>query len=401
MPSLRRRTTLVVGALLAGAALLACQVLAGLEAPTFVEATEAGPGPDAKVEVDAGPPECLPRPPEPRQSAPAPDVTGATTFAVEYFQVPSTVQPDPARLCPSYAVDLDGVDTCGKVDLPDGGAATAVNACRSRVELCDVAGGGDSVLDQLAKDFVGQEPALENDSNAQLRSGRFGFLIELSSYNWSADDGNVSVALLSSVGVTLPDGGLPLGDGGTAIPPKLDGTDTFVPESSSLSDGQTVFKAAKAYVTGDVLVARFGRGKFGIGGATSSLEATEILLSARIIHDDLGKPIRLDRGRIGVRVPFDTLTTYVAGRLSNGANVCGTKTEDVILRERVKDPICNALDLSSLPGVGDPTSPCKATSFSTAFYAVASSRTKDPVSGPTPPPPPSCPPEIAWPPACD
>ncbi len=380
---------------------MACQMLAGLEAQTFVEATETGLRPEAGTDVDAGPPECQARLPEPRSSSPAPDVTGATTFAIEFFAVPSKVAPDNARLCPSYAIDLDGVDTCAPLALADGGASSTANACRSRVEQCDTTGGGDSVLDQLAKDYFGQEPAPDNDSNVQLQSGRFGFLIELASYNWRPDDGNVSVALLASVGLVLPDGGLPAGDGGSASPPKFDGTDTFVPASASLSDGQPLFKATKAYVTGDVLVARFGRGKFSLGGATSYLEANEIVISAKIVHDANGKPIRLDRGRLGLRVPLDTLASYVARRLSDGANVCGSGPLDAVLRDRVSEALCNALDLSSASGAGAPTDTCTAMSFSTAFYGVASSRTERGVIVPEPERPQRCPDGIPWPPSCD
>lgn len=397
MSSFPRRAALAAGVLLTGAAPAACQALAGLEPPSFVEQPEAGPSPDASV-VD----ECRARVPEPRSSPAVTDVPGDLTFAVEFFQLPSRVEPEATRLCPSPAIDLDGVDTCATARLPDGGTAGVRNACRSRVEQCDVNGGGDSVLDQVAKDFLGQLPTPQSDVNVGLRDGRVGLLLELSNYNFLPDDNAVSFAVLSSVGTALEDGGLPLGDGGIVGPaPKWDGSDIFVPERQSLFDSRPAFRAQRAYVTGGVLVARFARGKFTFGGSASELEATEIVITARLVPDGKGRPTRLDRGRVALRVPSDTLASYVAGRLADGASVCKNGPVDKKLRETLTTIVCDSLDLSGVPGTGTPDDLCGAMSFAAGFYATSVLRTEATVEVPVVPPPAPCPAEIPWPPKCD
>jgi hypothetical protein len=234
-----------------------------------------------------------------------------------------------------------------------------------------------------------------------LRDGKLGLLVEVSDYNGKDDDGTVTVAFMSAVGVTRADGGLPYGDGGGGGLPLRDGGDTWAPEARAfITDDRPAYVIKDAFVVGGVLVAPFRQQTpFNIGGSATDIVADEVVITARIVRDEAGVPYRLDQGRVAGRVPASTIWTYAAGRLSGGKSVCDDSSEAAVFRAFVTRDICEAFDLASGAGAVRPNEPCDAISFSAGFYAVRAARTSRPVKGPTPNPPPDCP-SKNWPPVC-
>lgn len=400
--SRRRRLVLAASSALAAGALAACQLVAGLELPAFVKGDAEAP--DAAAEAGpAADPACEPDLPRARPSQPAPDLAQAFTFAAQFIQVPTLIEPDTSRLCPSAAIDLDGFKTCEEVDAGDGRTVRQGNSCLARSEVCDTAGGGDSQLQQVAVVNLGTQPNKGGDPNELLQQGKFGVLVELTSYNGKDDDAQVSVAFIQAVGVTLPDGGRPATDGSGGSKPLFDGTDEWWPDRKSFTtEDRAAYVVQDAYVVGGVLVARFTtRTPFSFGGSGVNLMADEIVLTARLVRDASGLPVRLDQGRLALRVPAESIWTYAAGRLSDGLSVCATDAKSLALRKAVIHDVCSGLDLASGAGAVTPDKACDAISFAAGFYAYRATRVRTGLVTPDAGAFEGCPPDAGWPPNCD
>lgn len=398
--SLRRPLGLALVLASVAGALVACQIVAGLEMQTLVDpaVTEAGPAEAGVLDP------CSPEVPPPRQAAGGRDVE-PVTFAIQFFDISTTVKGDTERLCDSAAIDLDGLDTCGPTGLPDGGTAPIGNSCTPLDDVCDSEGGGDSALQAIATATIGSKPSEEDDPNVQIRAGQLGVLLELTNYNGAPNDQQVSVSLIQSVGVALPDGGLPEPDGGGATPTFDETKDLWVPRAESFFDTTPRYAVTDAYVVSGLLVARFSSPNEPItfGGSATNLFADEVVLTAKIVPDADGRPARLDLGRLALRVPSRSVFDYAAGRLVGGESVCDDTTTGAQLRALVGRLVCSGLDL---PGGKSPprtTKLCDAISYAAGFYATRARRSERTVKSNedagamrT-----SCPPNIKWPPRCE
>lgn len=384
-PPIRRRTALAAGGLLAGAALVACQVIAGLELPSFVEG-EGGPLPDVTTPDGAVPLpiECDPRlPPRPPRTS---STASEYYFAVEFFDFGAPYEGDAgvtrnvARLCRGVAgdggaildpaIDLDGVTTCA--ELPDGGRVA--NPCTSRAPVCDpLANGGDNNGLEIGTFAFGSSTNEASDPNFVILRGEASLLLRVTNYNGEDDDSEVAAALIQGVGLARG-GKLVAPDSG--VRPAFDGTDEWVATSASFNElEKPALETQGAYVAGGVLVASFKKAKVSFGGSGTDLEADELIVTARVVRDG-ANPVRLDRGRLAARIPVGTLWNYVRGRSIGGLTVCDSAS----FRDTAVSSVCQALDLSASPG-----SSCDAISFAAGFYAgrakLAPFKLKSPEAG--------------------
>lgn len=357
----------------------ACQLVAGLELPVFLDepvtAPDGSDGPDARVDP------CAPTAPERGTTAQAAD--GPTrVFAIEGVDYPERGSADPARLCEFSSLNLDGLDTCND----------AGSACRARALVCDAPGGRDGQLAALLAQRV--RPAFLGDANAALRAGSGGVVIEVLAWNGSDDDASIRVGFVSTVGTATADGGVP-GDAGGVLP-RFDGDDTWVPDIPSLNADRTLaIVTSDAYVTGGVLVARFpGPVPVQVGGPLTRLGVSDVVLTARVVRDASGAPWRLDLGRIAGRIEAAEVWKWVAGALASGSlSVCNEAPKALEFRDGVVKDVCATFDLAKAADV-----PCDAVSFGVGFYAVRAQRgvvgAERAVSAA-----PSCP-DAGWPPTC-
>ncbi len=399
--AVRHRSVLALAALLGGGALVACQVIAGLELPAFVEADAAAP--EAGAEAGAVLGAC-----DPLVPANARRATGGTNevhFAAEFFDFGArseedggVIDGDPTRLCVGKrpdgteidnALDLDGVQTCAQ--LPDGGVQA--NSCRARAEVCDPVGGGDNKGLSLATISFGATTNASSDPNVLIRQGRATLLLRLSAYNGRDDDDEVRVGIIQGLGLAA-DGGIASPDSG--ITPKFDGTDEWVADEKSVPPEQPPrVMAQTAYVVDGLLVARFRGATVSFGGSGTDLTADELVLTGQLVKDGRGQVLRLDKGRLAARLPATTLWKYATGRSLSGNTVCN----DPELRKKALDLVCNSLDLPSGDQVFAPDEPCDAVSYAAGFYATRANLARDPKPGPDASPPFSC---TGWPPtSCD
>ena len=364
-------------AALTGALALAtvgCGLLAGLKLPDLVD-VDAAPS----VPGDAAVAETLLPPCEPKLPAPPGDQGGAegprVTFAIEYV-ASGTVREDAgllpgggeaSRLCVDPSIDLDGLNTCDS----EGGIVTG-GSCKGLGPLkCDRKGGGDNAAATLIALYQ-NGPALDpqDDPNPALRAGRGGILLDLSAYNGKDDDSAVGVALLFAAGVRDIDGGL-------GAVPRWDGTDVWVAEQRAFIDTEALrYVAREAYVAGGLLVARFENTPFNLGGSGSRLNAREFVVSARVIRKESGEAVRLDKGRIGVRIAIETILDYAGGRLLSGKSLCDPTGN----RANLLTTACGLADLSTNLTSPDANAPCDAISYALGFYGVAAMRAPRPAA---------------------
>ncbi len=363
-------------AALTGALALAtvgCGLLAGLKLPELVDVDAALP-----VTNDAATDGGLLPPCEPKIPPPPLDQGGAeqprVTFAIEY--VASGTVPEDAgtlagggeagRLCVDPAIDLDGLNTCEN----EGGVVTG-GSCKSGIRQCDRKGGADNAAATLIALYQ-KGPALDpqDDPNPALREGRGGILLDVSAYNGKDDDNTVGVALLFAAGVRDVDGGL-------GAVPRWDGTDVWVAEQRSFTDSEVLrYVAREAYVTGGLLVARFENTPFNFGGSGSRLNAREFVVTTRIVRTESGEPVRLDKGRIGVRIAIETILDYAGGRLSAGRSLCDPSGNRAVLVATA----CGIADLSTNLTAPDANAPCDAISYAVGFYGIAAARESKPAA---------------------
>ena len=406
-PRLRASAGLAAGGLVAGVALVACQVIAGLELPRFVDldgATGDATTPEAGASL---PLECDPRvPPNPRRgTGTGPDLH----FAIEFldfgfdYDAGTGIVRETGRLCVGRldsgaeldpAVDLDGVQTCAP--LADGGAQGG--SCRApREEACDPAGGGDNMGLGIASLAFGDQPNAASDPNRVARDGRANLMLRVSNYNGQEDDAEVSVGLVQVLGLAA---GGKLAPADAGLHPAFDGTDEWVADERSIpSEQQPVVRTDLAYVASGVLVARFKNASVSFGGSGSDLQADEVVVTGRVVRDAAGQVKRLDRGRIAARLPKETLWRYATGRSLSGDTVCSS----AVTRKFALDLVCGSLDLPSGASSFAPEAPCEAVSFAAGFYASRANLAADRAKGPDAAPPYTCDAgALSWPPkSCD
>lgn len=133
--------------------------------------------------------------------------------------------------------------------------------------------------------------------NDALKAGLWGLVLRLEGYSGAADDEDVQLELLNAADVS--------GDGGA----RLDGTDQWVIDSTSMVAGVSLFRSRVAYVRGNVLVARFERFPLTLrvsGGSSLVLvlspELFSVTVTAKIVSSADGG-LTLEEGKLVGAMP--------------------------------------------------------------------------------------------------
>lgn len=349
-------------ALLAGSTLVACHLIAGLDAPSAAEAPlEAG------ADADAGAP-VLPSacddstPPRPARVSAAGNELPFFDLVLGYIN--SVARADAGReLCPVAGFNLDTVTTCQgpdggrKVDkCPVGGAScpwapSCANANSADDETaCDLPGGTDNALGKLLSPqtialIPGANPD-DADPYRLLRSGAANLLIRILGYNGDPDDDDVSAAFLGSTGLASTSQATV--ESGAASSPSLERWDgrslrEWYVDPNDLAESLEVFPVVHGYVSNHVLV---------LQGATFPLPiflGYRIALKEARLTGELRKlpngAWEIVRGRIGGRIsPTDlikTLSSIPFGAKEGKGRVCND--QDLMLQ--LKSFVCQYADL--------------------------------------------------------
>jgi hypothetical protein len=358
-----------LAALLAGAGLASCGVVAGLDgdfraAPDGGPSGDGGDGPDTgDAAPEGGLPGCAEATyPSPPGGADDGIDVGPLTLAIH------TVDLGDMGTTPGY--DLDATCTC----IDDAGP-TCVGRSSKTSLYCDAPGGVDnqfSTIVQLVELPLGTGTFSSSAFSAETTAGNWTLIVEITGYNGLKDDPEVHVALYPCAAL-----------GTTAL---WNGTDSWPVIASSVDTmGAPLYVADGAYVADGTLVATVPSVPITLAGAKSTITLT---LSGAVLTGKLVKANtdwRLVQGvlaaRLGLASLFDALSSYRDG---TGMPLC---TNEGFLYPTAKTSICTDADLT-LDGTAPKSAPCDAISFGMGFTA-------DPaVKGPVVPVPqsePGCP----------
>ena len=260
--------------------------------------------------------------------------------------------------------DLDGVCTC---DPRPGSARAGASSCARPTTApadCDLDGGADNALARLEKENL-PTSTVTNTANTTIRLGRGTALFTIGKYNGLADDDEVVVGALVSLGLRekgCPDSGL-TEDGGTWTPGNC-GQDTWLVSSDSFiqSGSQRRFPlvVTTGYVRNFQLVARFDNDviRLPFNDASDFSLAAPVLsvklvpLAADLTPRDPSRPPttaeqRLWRGDDGVlagRITAEDALEVIGGAEVAGGRLCTTPAFD-----GVRSLFCTSLDISASP----------------------------------------------------
>jgi hypothetical protein len=375
---------LLFASLALGFALLACQVVAGIER---VDKTVPA---DAALAVDVV--EAAPPPRDPCNHAFAPGIpdreddggapTGPLYFAVhEMHLLPMSDAGD------ALGFDLDGVCTCDpRPTTAEAGASSCVATAASGV--CDSDGGVDNQLEQIIAPYV--KLGLDVDKgaaiSAHIAEGKQGLLVYLNGYNGTKNDRDVSVSLLLSNGIEDPSGcsnAVVTQNNPKRYQPEWCGTDKWSYDPSSVLNGNPNLPAnvGQGWVNDGVLVYQAAKSTVYFGGAVLTL----ISPRTAVRLTKVGTSWHLD-GVIAGRVQ-DTDFLRAAGMMAIGGDGGSTYLcTQPVLFSQLKSAMCDSLDLAESEALDFQGRPCSAISFGFSFTADSASL-GGPVSDPPAPNP--------------
>ncbi len=193
--------------------------------------------------------------------------------------------------------------------------------------------------------------------NDALKAGLWGLVLRLDGYSGAPDDDDVQLELLNAADVS--------GDGGA----RLDGTDQWVIDSTSMVAGVSLFRSKVAYVRGNVLVARFERFPLTLrvsGGSSLVLvlspELFSVTVTAKIVSSADGG-LTLAEGKLVGAMPPEQFLLQIQ-RL-------GTCKTDPIFPTAV-DYVCGVRDLATTL-TAPVTDKCDRISSAIAFDTIPAS----------------------------
>jgi hypothetical protein len=340
---------LVFAALLAASALTACSLITsydGLEGAAKVDAST--PPPPVEASVADVVVEAAPADPCASEGTPPPPDGGAVTG-------------DVGRL-------VAAVRTVRLLGDGDGGPTFGLNMDRTCGASCVSSAASPPVdppsgIDNAAFGLFQTLKALGNNVgdvsfNDGIKAGLWSLVVRVDGYAGTADDDAVQVDLLNAVAVNKGDAGA-----------RLDGTDEWIIDSTSMVAGVSLFRSKVAYVSGDVLVARFDRFppaiRFSAGAGVVlglSPELFAVTLTARIVSHAGGALTLADAKLVGAMPPEQFLLTL------QRLGICSF---DPVFPTAV-DYVCGVRDLA--PTLTSPvTDKCTNISFAIAFDAIPAS----------------------------
>jgi hypothetical protein len=285
--------------------------------------------------------------------------------------------PLPDGALPALGWDLDKVCTCP-------GPPSCVQAAGT-VENCDDEAGRDHTGLELFRKLGMTAQAGNATANEAMRTGQYGLVVEMTGYNGTPNDTQVTVAIYASSGV------LGTGDGGTTQL-QHDGTDKWTLDPRYLQFGTSlmsvnadceantlctpIFADVNAYVTKGVLVASYGDvpitfgGRANIGGAVMDLSNAYLVgtLSAVSLPSNGTSWAIVDgsiSGRWGSAKLLSNMATIVDPTQDSGAYLCGSNVNYGLL----KGYICSLQDIPSDLSHDNMGASCDAISMAFGFTA--------------------------------
>jgi hypothetical protein len=396
-----RRSLIVLGVLaLSGAA---CQLLVGIDDHDFK--TPSPDGALGEAAADALPTTCTfgivpPGQPDGGAEPDQPDYVFAMSHA--------TLR---GRDADGGAVgfDIDGVCTCDERDHSVGGGRPSCTPPASplRPGSCDEDGGIDNAVASVF-DVFANVPGFNDTTGSidlEITCGRQTLLYTLTGYNGLANDNQVVVAAIESVGIHEPHaGGIEADfgpckvdeaqiDGGAAYPAKFDGTDVWSPIANAgpslingwVRDFRLVLDGRNSKGNASILPIIFGSRVVTIG--TPIMVATLVPLDAdrqplavdsagRILSPD-GKAssFRIDHAVVSGRASAADLlsasgTIRLAGATPGQSELCAQPGPYCLL----KGVVCSAVDTMKLPNLDFSGESCDALSMVLQFDAVAAKK---------------------------
>ena len=340
-----KRRVLALAAVL-GSALVACQLLIGIEDEGVNRPADAATFDDA-AEVDP----CVKlHPPSKPVDVPPNGESLDYSFAIRRFRVRPRGEPP-------LGFDLD--DRC----TGDLRSTTNDSPCRPTNEAKDDDGGVDNafgrIVDLLSLGFDGGTDVTGDAISDNVANGLFTQLVLLYDYNGTANDDAVRVALVESQLIT--GGCTPDADGGKPTP-KWDGCDTWGYLAGTPTFGNQL-ATADGWVTDDVLVVKLGTIQFGLGIASFKLQ--EAILKARLVHD--GGAVRLSEGVVAGRADVTSLFATAAHLSLNDKTdlICNNAPT----LDFVRKATCDAPDLPHAKADDGTDEACDAVSFAIGFEA--------------------------------
>jgi hypothetical protein len=299
-------------------------------------------------------------PPPPRSPTPA----GATELVVALGTVDGgdVTERDGGPSYRSVGLNLDAACT-GSVDGP-----SCLEPPWATANHDDGPNGEDNAFGSLVYSV---EPTGLGTKATQLseQAGNFAWLVRVRDYNGEADDDQVDVALYGATtqGKVSPktakwDGA----DEWKILSPWLESADG---DGASVSaDAPSVVRDSKAYVSNDVLVARFSRM---LGGATTSQDLVEYrsaVLVAKVSHEGLRA---FEWATLGARVSLSEALRLFGGYFprSSGQSPCTTPSAQTYLE--IKLELCAYADIRA--GDNDRSAPCDGLSQGLAFTGTRAS----------------------------
>jgi hypothetical protein len=383
-----------------GAAIGACQVLAGIEDRTFTVVDASAPPPDAG-EAGGEAEAALPDPCEHSGPPPRPQIPFDETNYKYIVAIRSADFSGGDGAGHALGFDLDGVCTCDKrPGTAHGGASSC--AAPSGSSVCDFDGGVDNAVFTPFQSITKFTPNVNGDLiGNQLMCGRQTLLIYIAGYNGKADDDLVSVGLVPSWGIQEPqEAGVPDADcyltgspeerAQPPYPARWDGTDRWstFPNSVARGSGNVVPNGIvfDAYVAGYRLVVPTDPTRtmtFFLGGST--ITVAEPLVVADLVGID-GQGNDVDGGAPGGATNFRIAGGVLAGRVAaqqflDGVGLLKKGSGDLLCQDPVLTlaaikVVCPARDITSDPLRDIQTQPdgapygCDAVSVAIRFSAV-------------------------------
>jgi hypothetical protein len=285
--------------------------------------------------------------------------------------------------------DVDGVCTCDERDHSKGGGRVSCTPPSSplRAGGCDDDGGVDDAIGYVF-DALANLPgfgAADDTINTQIACGRQTILYVLQNYNGQANDPDVVVSAIQSVGIHTPhDGGAEVDgsaclvdeaaiDAGAAYPAKLDGTDIWAPAerlptellTGWVKDFRLVFDGRPSVTPGGKVLPL-------IVGSRIVTIGTPIMVARLVPLDEGGNVLPVDgTGKIqsadGKARSFRIEDGMITGRASASDILAAVGT---ILYCGIKKVVCSAADSMKLPTLDFKGEPCDALSIVLQFDAV-------------------------------
>ena len=373
----RAAASLTVRAALVAVALVACQVVAGIDRVEKVDPGSSTPdASDGDAKLDSGPSDpCSHALPPPQ-----PDNDDDRDAELPPFYLALRTLDVIAKEGSLYrGFDLDGACTCD--DRP-GTAFGGEASCTPKVRQCDQDGGIDNKGAALFEKFAPTGYSPNEVANRGIAQGRRGLLLYIKNYNGKKNDRQVSVGLLVTHGI-IDGSGCGTTSGQVHSPPGWCGNDlwTFPVGQVKPTTKEPLFQG-NGYVNDGVLVFRSDEETTVLFGGTL-LPFGSPMMAARLGQNQDGH-WTLD-GLLGGRLPVTDLLAAV-GTINDPQGGGNGLCNNAALFGTVKKELCDAVDINKSNAFDFKQGACDGVSTAIAFTAeqasVGEERTEPPESHP-------------------